>query len=105
MKQCAPLASFLLLSHLSIAADSWRVDAGSWVRRSRSHATARRAALDAVAAIRTLEAEEDGAQRSHASETSGPALLSARTARARRAGLPRQSPARGAPDAAPQAPP
>jgi hypothetical protein len=27
------------------------------------------------------------------------------TARARRAGLPRQSPARGAPDAAPQAPP
>ena len=29
-------------------------------RRSRSHATARRAALDAVAAIRIIEAEEDG---------------------------------------------
>ena len=47
-------------------------------RRSRSRATARRAALDAVAAIRTIEAEEDGAQRSHASESSGPALLSVR---------------------------
>ena len=29
-------------------------------RRSRSHATARRAALDAVAAIRTIGSEEDG---------------------------------------------
>ena len=31
-----------------------------------------------MAAIRTIEAEEDGAQRSHASQPSGPALLSVR---------------------------
>ena len=39
-------------------------------RRGRSHATTRRAALDAVAAIRIIEAEEDG--------TSPPCVMSSR---------------------------
>ena len=74
-------------------------------RRSRFRATARRAALEAMAAIRTIEAEE--------TEPTSVLLMSHLdqgcyrfgTARARRAGLPRLSPGRGAPDAAPQAPP
>ncbi len=72
-------------------------------RRSRSHATARRTVLDAVTASGTLGGEEDGhaagsclANGSHRSVTPGMG------GRARRAGLPRLSPARGAPDAVPR---
>jgi len=65
-------------------------------------------ALDAVAAIGTMKREGDGHTPHQQvcqvdpvrSETAGTG-----TAQARRAGLPRQSPARGAPDTAPQAPP
>ena len=62
-------------------------------------------ALDAVAAIRTIEAEEDGIPPASWCWAVGQCCYRSGTARARRAGLPRQSPARGAPDAAPQAPP
>jgi hypothetical protein len=72
-------------------------------RRSRSHATARRAALEAVAASRTIESEEDGRPLAYSRSPLGQCCYRFGTARARRAGLPRQSPARGAPDAAPQA--
>jgi hypothetical protein len=88
---------------LLIGAEPRGADAGSSVGVADRVRRPGRAALDAVVAIRIIEAEEDGPPEPR---LPGPINLPAGgTARARWAGLPRQSPARGAPDAAPQAPP
>jgi hypothetical protein len=55
---------------------------------------ARRAALDAVAAIRTIESEEDGTPPNLPDEQPGSLLSVGGTARVRWAGPSRQSPAR-----------
>jgi hypothetical protein len=70
-----------------------------------ARATAPEGRPEAGAAIRTIEREEDGTPPTLQYDQSDQCCPGNGTARARWAGLPRQSPARGAPDPAPQAPP